>query len=236
MVEAVSQAGLTPTNGYGLTETSAGVISIGGPDYVARPQSCGRPNPLTDVKVVDEAGLPVEGAPGELVVRGALVFKEYWKNQSATEKAFFPGGWFRTGDLARIDSDGFVTILDRLKDIIIRGGENISCAEVEDAAYKHDAVAEAAVFSLPHPRYGEEVGMAVVVREGAALPSYEGMRQFLICHLAAFKVPSRLFRWPDKALPRGGTGKVLKREVKKRVEAAGAGIVELRSAVGKSRL
>jgi len=135
MVETISKLGRGATNGYGLTETAGGVCSIGGPEYLKRPASCGKPNPIVDVMVVDASGHPLrKGSPGELVVRGAIVFRGYWNKPDATEKAFFRGGWFRTGDLAVQDDEGYVTVLDRIKDLVIRAGENISCAEIEDVA------------------------------------------------------------------------------------------------------
>jgi long-chain acyl-CoA synthetase len=153
MVGQIFDLGLSPGNGYGLTETSAGIATIGGADWVARPLSCGKITPLMDARTVDAQGNDVDvGSPGELVVRGAFVFKEYWNKPEATAKAFFPGRWFRTGDLATLDKDGFIIILDRMKDMVIRGGENISCAEVESAVAYHPAVIEVAVLGLPQER------------------------------------------------------------------------------------
>jgi len=217
MVELISQSSLSPWNGYGLTETTAGIITIAGADYEARPQSCGKPQVLMDVRIADDQGhfVPV-GVAGELVVRGPFVFKEYWGKPEATAKAFFADGWFRTGDLAVQDEEGYTTILDRLKDIIVRGGENISCAEVEDAAYNHSAIVEAAVLGLPHDRLGEEVALVLTLSSGKEQPSprKSDFTTLLSLHLAKFKVPTRIFVWPGRELPKGATGKTQKREIK----------------------
>jgi acyl-CoA synthetase (AMP-forming)/AMP-acid ligase II len=160
MVSQIHSLGKSPGNGYGLTETSAGIANIGGADWVARPLSCGKITPLMDARIVNPEDSLQEvsvGSPGELCVKGAFVFKEYWNKPEATAKAFYPDDlgrprWFRTGDLATIDADGFITILDRLKDMVIRGGENVSCAEVESAIAFHPAVTEVAVMGLPDER------------------------------------------------------------------------------------
>ena len=169
MLTYIAASGRTAWNGFGLTETTGGIISIGGEDLRLRPRSCGKPIPVMDVAIVSDTGeeLP-PGVPGELVAKGPYIFKEYWNEAKATADAFFPGGWFRTGDLASRDEDGFITILERIKDVIVRGGENISCPEVEDAVYRHPSVAEAVVFGVPHPRLGEEVAVVVTVCEHLA--------------------------------------------------------------------
>lgn len=218
MLTDIAASGRTAWNGFGLTETSGGIISIGGEDLRLRPRSCGKPIPVMDVAIVSDTGeeLP-PGVPGELVARGPYIFKEYWNDAKATADAFFPGGWFRTGDLASRDEDGFITILDRIKDVIVRGGENISCPEVEDAVYRHPSVAEAVVFGVPHPRLGEEVAVVVTLKNGARTLGRAELTDMMSSQLAKFKVPSRVFLWPGTTLPRGGTGKTPKREIKKAI-------------------
>ena len=157
------------------------------------------------------------GVPGKLVASGPYIFKEYWNDAKATADAFFPGGWFRTVDLASRDEDGFITILDSIKDVIVRGGENISCPEVEDAVYRHPSVAEAVVFGVPHPRLGEEVAVVVTLKNGARTLGRAELTDIVSSQLAKFKVPSRFFLWPGTTLPRGGTGKTPKREIKKAI-------------------
>ena len=153
MVAQIVALGKNPVNGYGLTETSAGIANIGGADWAERPLSCGKITPLMDARIVNEdcKDVPVRSS-GELIVKGPFVFKEYFNKPEATAKAFFPGRWFRTGDLATMDEHGFITILDRMKDLVIRGGENISCAEVESALAFHPSVTEVAVLGLPEER------------------------------------------------------------------------------------
>jgi len=202
-----------PGIGYGLTETNAlGAVNMGAL-YVAKPQSSGRPVPaVTDFRVVDEFGheLPA-GERGELCIQSPANVLGYWNKPEATAEAFREG-WFHTGDVGYLDSEGFVYIVDRIKDIIIRGGENISCLEVEAAIYTHPAVLEAAVFGLPDQRLGEIVGAAVVLREGATLTA-EALRDHLGEHLAAFKLPAQVFI-RHEALPRIASGKIFKRQLK----------------------
>jgi long-chain acyl-CoA synthetase len=203
----------SPGNGYGLTETTSAVVANGGPDYLAHPDSVGRPAITADVRIVDDNGHDVpEGEIGELWIRGPNVIPGYWGNPEATEAAF-GGGWFRTGDLGYRDADGLHYVVDRKKDVIIRGGENVYCAEVEALLLEHPRVRDAAVVGLPHRDYGEEVGAVIQVdpadmagAEADILGSLEG-------RLARFKIPSSV-RLVEEELPRTATGKVLKRELR----------------------
>ncbi|TDC43215.1 long-chain fatty acid--CoA ligase [Actinomadura sp. KC345] len=197
-----------PGNGYGLTETSSVTTYNGGVNYLERPDSVGPPVAVCDVKVVGPGGEEVPaGEVGELLIRGPNVIKGYWNRPEETAQAFVDG-WFHSGDLARLDGDGFVYIVDRAKDMLIRGGENIYCAEVEAALYGHPAVADCAVIGVPHQVLGEEVGAVVVLRPGADATE-SGIRGFLGERIAAFKVPVH-FWFRDEALPRNPGGKILK--------------------------
>jgi long-chain acyl-CoA synthetase len=183
-----------------------------GPDYLARPDSVGPPVPVVTVKVVDPDGNDLaQGDVGELWIKGPNVVKGYWNKPEATA-ASFTEGWLRTGDVARIDEDGFVYIVDRAKDMLIRGGENVYCVEIEDVLYDHPAVAEAAVIGIPHPVLGEEVGAVVRLRPNFTVTEGE-LQQHVGAHLAAFKVPVRIW-FSDADLPRNPAGKVLKRELR----------------------
>ncbi|AUG78150.1 acyl-CoA synthetase [Kitasatospora sp. MMS16-BH015] len=198
-------------NGYGLTETCGGVIANVGPRYLEHPDSVGRPSPALEIRIADPGGRPLpDGEVGELQLRGQAVFRGYRNNPEATAAAF-ANGWFRTGDLARVQ-DGEVYVVDRLKDLVIRGGENVYCVEVEGVLFDHPEVAEAAVLGLPHPTLGEEVAAVVVLRPGAAVDA-EGLRSHVAAHLAAFKVPAHL-TLRSLPLPRNATGKVLKRALR----------------------
>jgi acyl-CoA synthetase (AMP-forming)/AMP-acid ligase II len=198
--------------GYGMTESSSLTASIGGADYVARPRSVGVPVPICDVRIVDDDGNDVpEGEIGEIWIAGPTVVPGYWRRPEDTA-ATFGGGWLRSGDLGRVDEEGFLYIVDRAKDMVIRGGENISSIEVEAALYDHPAVLEAAVFAVPHPTLGEEVG-AVVCRKSGASATPEELRAHAADRLASFKVPTHIWV-TDDPLPRGPTGKFLKREVR----------------------
>ncbi|WP_243713399.1 class I adenylate-forming enzyme family protein [Actinomadura sp. 6K520] len=197
-----------PGNGYGLTETSSVTTYNGGVNYLERPESVGPPVAVCDVKVVDAAGAELPpGEVGELLIKGPNVIKGYWNRPEATAQAFVDG-WFHSGDLARLDEDGFVYIVDRAKDMLIRGGENIYCAEVEAALYEHPAVADCAVIGVPHQVLGEEVGAVVVPRPGASV-SREELRGFLGERIAGFKVPVHYW-FRAEGLPRNPGGKILK--------------------------
>jgi long-chain acyl-CoA synthetase len=201
-----------PGQGYGLTETSAAVTNIGAEDYENRPTSCGPPAPVCEVRVVDGEGKDVPiGEVGELWVRGPNVVKGYWNKPEATEAAF-GGGWFKTGDLVRRDEEGFIFIVDRAKDMIIRGGENVYCVEVEDILYKHPDVNDAAIVGIPHKVLGEEVGAIVTVKPGSTVTE-DALKAWVRSHLANFKVPVKVeIRF--EPLPRNPNGKIMKRDLR----------------------
>ena len=203
-----------PGNGYGLTETTSAVISNGGMDYFAHPDSIGRPVVTCEARIVDENGKDVHTAEvGELWLRGPNVIPGYWKNPEATEAAF-GGGWFRSGDLGYRDSEGLYYVVDRKKDVIIRGGENVYCAEVEAAILEHPLVKDVAVVGLPDAEYGEQVAAVIqVANEGAAAKLPDELRNSLAATLAKFKIPSS-YKLTEHELPRTATGKVLKRELR----------------------
>ena len=201
-----------PSNGYGLTETSSVTTMNTGDDYVRKPDSVGPPVPVCDVKVVDESGGDVPaGEVGELWIRGPNVVRGYWNKPDATA-ATFTDGWLHTGDVARIDGDGFVYIVDRAKDMVIRGGENVYCVEVEAALFEHPSVADAAVIGIPHRVLGEEVGAVVQLRPGTTATE-EQLKAHVAERLAAFKVPTKIW-FRDVELPRNPAGKILKRELR----------------------
>ncbi|MEM7140779.1 MAG: class I adenylate-forming enzyme family protein [Actinomycetota bacterium] len=207
-----------PGLGYGMTETTAYGPQNAADDYVARPRSTGRPVPVMALKVVDEQGeeLPV-GEQGEICFYGPTVIREYWNKPDATAEAFYDG-WLRSGDLGRIDEDGFVYVEDRAKDMVIRAGENIGCIEVEAAIADHPSVYENTVFGLPHERLGEELACAIYLKDGAALDPDE-LREFLSSRLAGFKIPT-VIDIRDEMLPRSPQGKILKRVVRDELAAA----------------
>ncbi len=207
-----SLAGGAPSTGYGLTETHGIVTANSGSLYVAKPLSCGRVVPTLEAKLVDENDNEVPpGQPGELCVRGAIVIKGYLNRPEATADAI-RDGWFHTGDVATIDEDGFVFIVDRIKDMVLRGGENVYCSEVEAAIYELDGVAEAAVFGVPDVRLGEIVGAAIVLSPGASMTE-EQLLARLGEHLAKFKIPERVW-FLNESLPRNANGKFVKRDLK----------------------
>ena len=198
--------GANPSSGYGLSETNALGCVISLQDYQSHPDSTGRPvPPVCDIKMMTETGEAKTGEVGEIWIRTAANFRGYLNLPEETERAITPDGWFRTGDLGRFDEDGFVYIVDRIKDLIIRGGENISVLEVENVAYQYKDVAEAAVFSVPDQSLGERVGVAVYPKPGRTI-DLEDFRAFLLKHLAAFKTPERFWVSPAP-LPRLGTQK-----------------------------
>jgi len=199
-----------PGTGYGLTESSSAVTVNSGADYVTRPDSVGLPVPCCDLKVVDEHDVEVPpGERGELLIRGPVVFKGYWGRPDATAETITSDGWLRTGDIARIDEAGFVYLLDRAKDMIIRGGENVYCVEIEDVLFSHPDVVDAAVYGVPHRTLGEEVAAAVQLARGAPT-SAEALKQHVAGHLAHFKVPAHI-RFHETPLPRNPNGKIVKR-------------------------
>jgi long-chain acyl-CoA synthetase len=205
--------------GYGLTECSATATINGGSDYLLRPESAGLPVATVDVKVVDPAGTELApGEVGEVWIRGPGVVQGYWGRPDATAETFTQG-WLRTGDLGRLDEEGFLYVVDRAKDMIIRAGENVYCAEVEAAVHEHPAVAEVAVVGVPHDVLGEEV--AAVVRAIPGCPLDEAaLRAHLDGRLAAFKIPAHI-RITEEELPRNAAGKLLKKRVRERHGWAG---------------
>ncbi|HEY1427499.1 MAG TPA: class I adenylate-forming enzyme family protein [Caulobacteraceae bacterium] len=208
-----SQAG----NGWGMTETSATATSNGAEDYEHRPDSCGPPVPVTDLKIMTVEGdreLPI-GEVGELWCKGPQVVKGYWNKPEATAQTFVDG-WVKTGDLARLDEEGFCFIIDRAKDMLIRGGENIYCIEVENVLYDHPAVMDAALVGIPHKTLGEEPAAVVTLKPGAEATERE-LRAFVAERLAAFKVPVKVL-FQREVLPRNPQGKILKNELKKLFE------------------
>ncbi|MCT4356278.1 acyl--CoA ligase [Streptomyces sp. Je 1-79] len=199
-----------PRNGYGLTETCGGVFANFGAEYRAHPRSVGRPTPATEVRIDRPDG---EGV-GELWLRGQSLVRGYWGDEAATREAFTDDGWFRTGDLAHL-RDGRVTLVDRLKDMVVRGGENVYCAEVEAVLHEHPEVLDAAVLGLPHPTLGEEVAAVVRLKESSGATA-DDLRAHVAARLAAFKVPAHVFV-RDVELPRNVTGKVLKRQLREQL-------------------
>ncbi len=212
-IDEQSKSRVAPGNGYGLTETSGAAIANFGAAYVARPDSVGLPiSPVIEVRIAGDDGNPLPvGEVGEIWLKGPTVIRGYFNLPEATAAAFHDG-WFRTGDAGKLDDEGYLYVVDRLKDVVIRGGENIYAAEVEAALYEHPDVTEAAIVGIPHPRLGEEVGAVIRVREGSAL-SDDDVRAHVGARLAAFKVPSRIWISTDE-LPRNATGKVLKRQLR----------------------
>ena len=208
--------------GYGLTETSP--VALGNPMGPTRkPGTVGVPFPLTDIKVVDPDDPTKErhrGEAGELLIRGPQVFQGYWNKPAETRAALLDGGWFRTGDIVSVDDDDFVTIRDRIKELIITGGFNVSPSEVEEALKRHPAVAEAAVVGLTRTGGGEDVVAAVVARPDMVFDADE-LRSYVRAELAAYKVPRRIVQIPD--LPRSLIGKVLRRHVKESLLHKGTG-------------
>jgi long-chain acyl-CoA synthetase len=195
--------------GYGLSESSP-VASFNHPDRERKPGSIGTPIEGIEMKVVDDDGADVsEGEVGEIVIKGPNVMRGYWQRPGATAETIIDG-WLHTGDMGRIDEDGYFFIVDRKKELIIRGGYNVYPREVEEVLYEHPAVREAAVLGIPHDEYGEEVGAAVSLADGAeATP--EELREYVRERVAAYKYPRAV--WIVDDLPKGPTGKILKREI-----------------------
>lgn len=205
-----------PLLGYGLTETNGVGCGNFNENYLAKPGSTGTASkPLVEIGILNDAGecLPA-GEIGEVSIRTICNFLGYWNNTEATKAAIMPDGFFRTGDLGYLDADGYLFIVDRKKDIIIRGGENISCIEVEQAIYAHPDIAEASVFGMPDERFGEQPVGVYLTKEGRDL-SEGALREFLGQRIAAFKVPVRLWQ-EHETLPRLGTEKVDKRTLRAR--------------------
>jgi long-chain acyl-CoA synthetase len=214
LVSRVGARKAAPMIGFGLTESAGAVTSNAGKQYLDRPQSVGRPvSPVMRFRIVDDEGnsLP-PGEVGEIWVQGPTIFRAYLDDDEATAAAL-TDGWFHTGDLGRSDEDGFLYVVDRLKDVIIRGGENIYAAEVEVVLLEHPAVADAAVIGVPDDRLGEQV-VAVVVADPGSVDA-ESLQAFVRDRLAGFKVPS-IVEFTSDELPRNAGGKVLKRELQTR--------------------
>ena len=202
----------SPNIGYGMTETNAYGPQNSGVDYIAHPTSTGRSTPILQVEIRDPDGKAVPiGDAGEIWMKGPNLIRGYWNKPEATAETIVDG-WLRTGDLGRLDDEGFVYIEDRAKDMVLRGGENVYCSEVEAAIYEHHAVHEAAVFGVPHERLGEEVAAAVVPKRGERIEVDE-LQAFVGERLAKFKVPTvvAIFNEP---LPRNPAGKILKRQLR----------------------
>ena len=205
--------GALPGNGWGMTETMATVTSHVGEDYLNRPDSAGPPVPVSDLRIMapDGSAELAAGEVGELWARGPQMVKGYWNNPKATAETFIHG-WVRTGDLARVDAEGFLYVVDRAKDMIIRGGENIYSIEVENVLYAHPAVIDAALIGLPHHSLGEEPAAVVQLAPGTAAGEEE-LKAWVRDRLAIFKTPVRI-AFLDEPLPRNANGKILKGELK----------------------
>jgi long-chain acyl-CoA synthetase len=196
--------------GYGLSETSP-VASFNRRDRERKPGSIGLPIDGVEMRVIDEHGQEVpQGEVGEVAIRGHNVMKGYWRREEATAEAIDADGWFKTGDMARVDEDGYFFIVDRKKELVIRGGFNIYPREIEEVLYEHPAVREAAVIGIPHDQLGEEVAAAVALKTGADTSPGE-LRDFVKQRVAAYKYPRHV--WLVDELPKGPTGKILKREI-----------------------
>ncbi|MBQ0721473.1 MAG: acyl--CoA ligase [Gammaproteobacteria bacterium] len=208
------------SNGYGLTETSALTTVNVGEDYLARPESAGQPAPICQVKIVTDDGSQhgqeqSAGEVGEILVKGPQVIKGYWNNPEATAKAI-TDGWLHTGDLGYLDEEGFLYVVDRIKDMLLRGGENIYCIEVENALFNHPDVIDAAVVGLPHHVLGEEVAAMVQIRPGASVDE-ASLQAHVASQIAGFKVPVRIDQHHEP-LPRNANGKIMKPAVKELME------------------
>jgi len=223
LVEKIERrgGGARPAQGYGLTET-CGIVSASAGDYfVDRVDSAGVVMPVFDIKCVDAGGAPVPpGETGEICVKGAQVVRGYLNLPEATAQTIVDG-WLHTGDIGYLDEDNFVYLVDRARDMVLRGGENVYCSEVEAAIFKHDAVAECAVFSVPDERLGEEVGAAVFPVRGTA-PTAAEIRAFCRDRLAAFKIPRYIWILSEP-LPRNASGKFVKREMREKLLETDAG-------------
>jgi long-chain acyl-CoA synthetase len=201
--------GCTVLEGYGLSETSP-MASFNHPDRERKPGSIGTPVAGVEMKVVNDGGNEAgQGEPGEIVIRGHNVMKGYWKRPEATSEVI-RDGWFHSGDIGRIDEDGYFFIVDRKKELIIRGGYNVYPREIEEVIYEHPDVREAAVIGIPHPELGEEVGAAVALKPGAGATEAD-IRDHVKANVAAYKYPRHV--WFVDELPKGATGKILKREI-----------------------
>jgi long-chain acyl-CoA synthetase len=205
-----AQFGCQVLEGYGLSETSP-VASFNRRDGRRKAGSIGLPLEGVEMRVIDEEGAAVAGGEvGEIAIRGHNVMKGYWRRPDATAEVLDAAGWFRTGDMGRVDEDGYLFVVDRKKQLVIRGGYNVYPREVEEVLYEHPAVREAAVVGIPHDELGEEVGAAVALRDGATATAAE-LRDYVKQRIAAYKYPRVV--WLVDELPKGPTGKILKREI-----------------------
>jgi long-chain acyl-CoA synthetase len=197
------------SNAYGLTETSSVATVLTGPDALRKPQSVGPPVPTVEISIQGAGGavLPT-GTAGEVCVRGPILMKGYWGKPEATAEAIDPDGWLHTGDIGVLDDEGFLSITDRMKDMIIRGGENIYCVEIENRLVEHPDIADAAVIGVPHAELGEEVKAVVQVEPGKEL-TVDDVREWVRAELADFKVPVYV-DIQHSTLPRNASGKLLK--------------------------
>ena len=209
-----------PSTGYGLTETCGIVTANSARNFITKPDSCGAIVPTVDAQLVDDDGNVLPASPdtvGQLCVRGPIVIKGYLNRAEATADAI-RDGWFNTGDIARIDAQGFVYIVDRAKDMVLRGGENVYCSEIEKAIYEHPSVAEVAVFGIPDERLGECVAAGILLAPGTSLTAEE-LKSFLITDMASYKIPSTVW-FLDAPIPRNANGKFVKRELRKLLTGA----------------
>jgi acyl-CoA synthetase (AMP-forming)/AMP-acid ligase II len=213
--------GVSFATGFGMTELAGNVMALSKQDHVRAAKeglaiigSVGKQMPLSRVRVLldDNTDAP-PNVPGEIVIKGDQVLKGYWNNPKATEESFIDG-WFRSGDVGRFDENGYLTIVDRKKDMILTGGENVYPREVEEVLYEHDGVLEAAVVGTPDPKWGESVVAVIAVREGASIRSSD-LIAFCKERIASYKKPKFVCYVP--ALPRNASGKVLKRELRERI-------------------
>ena len=206
-----------PNTGWGMTETNAIGTAIAGGNYLERPGSSGQPAAVLDIRIVDEEDNErPKGERGEVQIRGTSMFRGYWNNPEATANSLVDG-WFKTGDIGYMDEEDYLFIVDRIKDMVIRGGENIGCGEVEAALLEHPLIREAAVYSVPDQRLGEEVG-ATIYSEGADIDDGE-LREFLATRIARFKIP-RYIHVSDALLPRTASEKIYKLHIKQQALAA----------------
>ena len=207
--EAFPSVGVSLGNAYGLTESSSVATVIAGQDFIDRPDSVGRAMPVVELRVVDEHGIDVEtGQTGEIWIRGPIIMPGYWGQPEATADTVTPDRWLKSGDIGRLDGEGFLYITDRTKDMIIRGGENVYCVEIENRLVEHPAIADAAVIGVAHPTLGEEVKAVVSLEPGASITEAD-VRAWVAETLANFKVPTFVEITTEK-LPRNASGKLLK--------------------------
>lgn len=216
--ETFPSVGVSLGNAYGLTESSSVATVIAGQDFIDRPDSVGRAMPVVELRVVDDKGNDVEtGQTGEIWIRGPIIMPGYWGQPEATADTVTPDRWLKSGDIGRLDEEGFLYITDRAKDMIIRGGENIYCVEIENRLVEHPAIADAAVIGVAHPTLGEEVKAVVSLEPGASITEAD-VRAWVAETLANFKVPTFVEITTEK-LPRNASGKLLKNVLRGEGEA-----------------